>query len=467
MNVITFNLNPTSTTPLYEQIYSFIKEEIQTGNLTFNTKLPSTRSLSSHLQVSRNTIDMAYSQLLSEGYIESYPKKGYFVCQINNIIQVGSHSADAKDSDIDNKPIYKYDFSPSNVDLSAFPYNTWRKLMRNSLSYDNSELFKSGNHQGDLSLRSSIKSYLHHSRGVHCDIKQIIIGAGADYLLMLLARILSNNVNFIAMENPTYIQAYRILKGFNYNIVPIGVDSGGINIGELYDSNANIAYVTPSHQYPLGFVMPIKRRLKLLTWANENDDRYIIEDDHDSEFRYKGKPIPALAGIDSNDKIIYMGTFSRAIAPAIRIGYMVLPKKLMSIYESEYSYYSCTVSRIDQYILTNFIDGGYFERHLNKMRQVYKSKHDKLISLLKPHSDIITILSESAGLHIVIKVTTVLDELKLIEMSKKADIKIYGLSDYYITKPTVIDYPILILGYASLSEKTIEEGINKLLKVLK
>lgn len=464
--MFTIPLNTASQIALYEQIYEYLKEEIQSGQLPFRSKLPSTRSLAVHLSVSRNTVDMAYGQLLSEGYIESYPKKGYYVNEIKNLIKPipikEKQEERLKDSSI--LTTYQYDFSPFSVDLEHFPYHTWRQLSKNCLK-DNTDLFLLGENQGDKQLRAAIASYLHQSRTVQCTEEQIIIGAGVDYLLKLLSSILGSDQK-VAMENPTYKRAYNILLDSGYLITPIPLDSYGIKIDILLKTNCNIAYVTPSHQYPTGIVMPIKRRMELLNWAAQEGNRYIIEDDHDSEFRYKGKPFPSLQGIDSNEKVIYIGTFSKAIAPAIRVGYIVLPPKLLKQYKNRVSFYSCTVSRIDQAIITEFITNGYFERHLNRMRKVYKSKHDLLLSCLKPFRSFLKISGENAGMYLVIEIRCPISELDIIQCAKENKIHIYGLTEHFILLPK--DYkPTLLLGYANVSEENIIKGIPILFEQIK
>lgn len=456
--MFTIPLDTTSHVALYEQIYQYIKREIQSEQLPYRSKLPSTRSLATHLSVSRNTVDMAYAQLLSEGYIESYPKRGYFVNEIKNLVKpIAKPEINTEIIKKDNAIIaYPYDFSPFSVDLEHFPYHTWRQLSKNCFK-DNTNLFLLGENQGDRELREAIAAYLHQSRAVRCTEEQIIIGAGVDYLLKLLSSILGEGKK-IAMENPTYKRAYYILKESGYTITPIPLDSHGMKVAMLSAANCNIAYVTPSHQYPLGIVMPIKRRLELLNWAAQDSNRYIIEDDHDSEFRYKGKPFPSLQGIDSNEKVIYIGTFSKAIAPAIRVGYAVLPPKLLEQYKEKVSFYSCTVSRLDQAIITEFITKGYFERHLNRMRKVYKAKHDLLLTCLRPYRSFIKISGENAGMYLVTELTCPDSEQAIVEAAKKQGIHIYGLQEHFIFLPK--DYkPTLLLGYANVTEEKIIMGI--------
>lgn len=464
--MFTIHLNTKSKTPLYDQIYTYIKNEIRSGSIPYQAKLPSTRSLATYLQVSRNTVDMAYSQLVSEGYIESKSKSGYYVCQLAEMLAVPKQTP-IKQVPVQNvRPTYTYDFSPFAIDIHHFPYNTWRKLSRECLNNANNDLFLLGPKQGDIGFRESIQKYLHESRGVQCNKEQIIVGAGADYLLQLLAQLLQSMSSSckIAMENPTYTQAYRIFCGLGVPTCCIPLDNSGIRIDSLKISGANVAYVTPSHQYPLGIIMPIKRRQALLQWANETDNRYIIEDDHDSEFRYKGKPIPALQGLDQNGKVIYMGTFSRAIAPAIRVGYLVLPQALLDVYNSKYSYYTSTVSRIDQSILTSFINDGYFERHLNKMRKHYKGKHDTLIQALKIFKNKISIQGEHAGLHLVVTFHLPLTEEELIAKAAQSSIKLYSLKRFFINFDENNYEPTILLGYANLTEDEIIAGIEQLYK---
>lgn len=462
--MITIHLKTNTSTPLYEQIYGHLKNEIQIGSLLPGSKLPSTRNFGTYLQVSRNTVEMAYEQLMSEGYIESIPKKGYFINQISQLSAFSSlknHSTVLSSKiDID----YDFDFSPFAIDIHHFPYSIWRRLSNTCLNSDN-RVFLLGDGQGDDTFRKEIVRYLHSSRGVNCSATQIIIGAGADYLLQLLVQLLPSQ-SIIAMENPTYKQAYKIFTGLQYKTLPISLDKNGINIHDLSICPANIAYVTPSHQYPLGIVMPVKRRFELLNWASLDSRNYIIEDDHDSEFRYKGKPIPALQGLDTLDKVIYMGTFSRAIAPAIRIGYMVLPHSLLKIYTEQFNYYSSTVSRIDQSIVTAFLEQGYFERHLNRMRKLYKNKQEQLIQSLKIFGSKICIQGENAGLHLVIQIHVSLSEKEVVLFAKKAKIKLYGLTEHYIEAPVSPLYPAFLLGYANMREDEIEKGTKQLYTIL-
>ena len=406
---------------------------------------------------------MAYEQLLSEGYIESIPCRGYFVSELDGIYKgVVQEKGEVRRAET-KKEHYRFDFSPNGVDLDSFPHNAWRKLSRAILQADEKELFMLGEPAGEPELRNTIAAHLHQSRGVNCLPEQVVVGAGTDYLLMLLQAVFGENRS-IAMENPTYKKAYRVLENLGNSMQVIDMDRSGINVEKLEASGAEIAYVMPSHQYPLGTVMPIKRRLELLKWADGSERRYIVEDDYDSEFRYKGKPIPALQGYDSHGKVIYIGTFSKSIAPAIRVSYLVLPEKLLRLYEERGTAFSSTVSRVDQRIVAGFLKEGYYERHLNKMRAVYKSRHDVLLDGLKEIPDI-EVSGENAGVHLLIRFRNGKTEAEACAQAKQTGIHVYGLSDYYVREKE--ETHTVILGYANLKEEAIREAVGLLKDVWK
>jgi GntR family transcriptional regulator/MocR family aminotransferase len=463
MNGLSINLDSFGGIPLYEQIYCHIKREIQEGQLKALTRLPSTRALALHLQVSRSTVDLAYEQLLCEGYIESVPYKGYYVCEIEGLFRLESSLIRQKQV-VKEEKIYDYNFSPNGIDLENFPYNTWRKIMNNLLLDHRDGLFQLGASNGEWEIRDTIAQYLHHARGVKCDPGQMIIGAGNDYLLMLLSQIIGVNYT-IAMENPTYTKAYRLFDNLGYRMNTVNMDEQGMDVEELEKTGADIAYVMPSHQYPLGTVMPIKRRMELLKWASRSEHRYIIEDDYDSEFRYKGKPIPSLQGSDHLNKVIYIGTFSKSVAPAIRISYLVLPQSLLSQYKEKENIFSATVSKMDQMIMNTFILDGYFERHLNKMRGIYKGKHDVLIREIKKIKSVDEIFGEYAGVHILVRFRKEHTQDEMIAKAEEAGIKVYGLSEYYTNLSLESGYPTVIMGYANLSEEEIEVAVRRLQEV--
>lgn len=504
MYEMTIRLRTGDKTCLYEQIYEHIKNEIREGKLLAGERLPSTRFLAEYLQVARSTVDYAYSQLLAEGYIESRPYRGYFVCSIEELLGVealerrhlvgdvgkgrtadigrtgivesagmmADKTANAtinvtgnitgnteEESGIVDALPYDLDFSPYEIDMSGFPFSVWKKLTKNILTYESSEIFSRGEAQGDYELRVTISRYLHSSRGVNCRPEQIIVGAGNDYLLMLLEKILGRHVR-IAMENPTYLRSYRIFQSFAYDIVTVDMDEYGMRVEPLERERVRAAYVMPSHQFPTGLVMPIRRRLELLKWAAGASDRYLIEDDYDSEFRFRGKPIPALQASDELGKVIYLGSFSKAIAPAIRVSFMVLPDSLLQVYRRDCAFYSCTVSRIDQSILNEFIRDGYFERHLNKMRKIYRVKHDLLLEELQPFHKKFTVSGENAGLHLLLTAKGSVSEDELVRSAAKQGVKVYGMSSgMAVGSPGAT---AVLLGFGGLSLEQIKKGICRL-----
>lgn len=462
MNELTIPLKEDGKEHLYQQIYNYIKNEIRRGSLSAGQKLPSTRRLAEYLQVSRSTVDFAYGQLLSEGYIESRPYKGHFVCEITKLY----HSApvSGKEEETPKEASAAYDFSPNGIDITAFPFSTWKRISKDVLMDEERNVFELGAPKGDQRLREAICGYLHGSRGVECTPGQIIVGAGNDYLLMLLQKILGT-AQRVAVENPAYMRAARIFASGGYEVTPVDLDENGMRIDLLKKSRARIAYITPSHQFPTGVVMPIGRRMEILSWAKEGEERYVIEDDYDSEFRYKGMPIPSMQASDGEGKVIYLGTFSKSIAPAIRISYMVLPKPLLNIYEEKLWFISSTVSRIDQAILYRFLEDGYFERYLNKMRKLYKGKHDLLLERLKPFKKAFRIRGEYAGLHILLEDRRGWSEKEIIEAAEKEECRVYGMGGYMLKEPEQGGGPgTVIVGYAALTEEQIIEGTDRLKK---
>ena len=450
----------TNKTPLYQQIYEWIKDKIQSKNYKPHDKIPSKRKLSEHLCVSINTIDTAYSQLIDEGYIVAIPKKGYFVCDIDeyhsiNIIQHENTQPKEGLSD------HQINFSPSNIDHVAFPHKIWRNLFKSCFNEFDHSILKRTIAQGDLILRRELVTFLHSSRGVNCDEGQIIIGAGTENSLRTLSLVLSKNTS-IALENPVYRKAYKTFDHMGHKILPIPIDDKGIEIEPLKNLSNVAVYVTPSHQFPLGISMPIGRRVELLNFANKADGRYIIEDDYDSEFRYIRKPLPSLQSIDQNGKVIYIGTFSTSIAPSIRISYMVLPVSLLKNYLNIYSEFGSEVSTLEQRLVAKFIADGNYEKHLNKMRKLYKDKRGYLIKELSSFGDNIKIVGESAGNHLLIKLLTENCESDMCKAAAEKGVKVYPISDYFIGAMLGKYENMFLLGYGALSKKEISDGIRLL-----
>ena len=519
---LSVRLNPEDKRPLYRQIYEYIRGEIRSGALEPGERIPSTRAMSADLHIARSTAELAYSQLLSEGYIHSKKNSGYYVSEVENLAELHFEDEDPfysfrekenaagrekgsekkKDQSVSvlshlGKQSYLnsslIDFSLRHTEMSAFPYSTWKKIMREVMVDANSEMFSHSEPGGDLSLRTTIARYLHFSRGVRCTPEQVIVGAGNDYLLILLRHILGEGRK-VAMENPSYLRAAQIFSSFGYRICPVRMDDDGMLPASVAQTDADLVYAMPAHQFPVGCIMPVGRRASLLGWAMEAADRYIIEDDYDSEFRYRGKPIPALQSLDRAGRVIYIGTFSKAIAPAIRISYMILPQDLVGRYREKCWFFSSTVSRIDQRILNDFMKNGHFERHLNRMRSIYRARHDELLAQLRPLQDRYRILGAGTGLHLGLEalaetaedmaksMTDTSDgqsvtgqsfiqiEHELVQRAAARGVAVYALSDYLLPGSgqhfSGRRRPTILLGFGALDETSIREGVSRLAEAL-
>lgn len=448
--------------PIYEQIYEFIKNEIKNGQILPDTKLPSTRRLSQSLKISRTTVVNAYEQLLAEGYLRSRGGSGYIVNKLDDM-DILKRVSGTKESSHYILPACKtegkeddnlIDFSPTKIDSKSFPYASWRSIARKVFSNDSSDVFTAGDKQGEYGLRVQIADYLHTARRVECTPQNIIIGAGSEYLILLLGLLLGRK--HIALENPGYIKARKIFESIDWDVISVDMDDEGMDIGKLESVKADICYLMPANQYPTGVIMPIKRRRELIAWCYESSGRYIIEDDYDSEFRFVGKPIPAMQGLDPQ-KVIYIGTFSKSVAPAIRVAYMVLPDELIKEYGSRLDFFSCTVPRSDQDILEIFIKEGYFERHLNRMRTNYRIKRDILIESIKKYLPKARVAENNSGLHILMTLED-LSEKEILDCGVNTGVRFYPISVFYTGKN--IKKSTVLVGFASLTEGDIKKGIK-------
>lgn len=457
---LTPNLNTKSKKALYVQLYEYIKKEIKDGTIPALTKLPAKRKLASYLQVSKNTVEAAYEQLLAEGYIESASRKGYFVCEIEQMIYVEGSEVKVEEVPF-REENYTFDFTQTGVDTNTFPFTMYRKLINDVWQPHNNELLFLGHPQGELSLREEIANYLYESRGVRCSASQIVLGAGTQILVKLLFQLLRGSK--YAVENPGYHRKMVVFEQGEKKVQMLSLDRDGICMADLENSDANAVFVTPSHQFPYGMIMPITRRTQLLQWAKKEEDRYIIEDDYDSEFRYSGKPIPALQGLDTDGKVIYMGTLSKALLPSLRMSYIVLPKNLINKYQKEYLFYTQSVSRMDQEVIRRFLNEGYWEKHIHKMRVVYRKKRDRLVfEIEKYFSNRVEVIGEDSGLHILLQVHNGMREEELIQEAAKYSIKLYPVSTYY--KDGTAPENVVLLGFAILSEEEIAKAVQLLHK---
>ncbi|WP_010648002.1 PLP-dependent aminotransferase family protein [Oceanobacillus massiliensis] len=460
MEMLSCHLNREIDIPLYEQLYLFIKKEVTEGRLAYGTKLPSKRKLAEFLSISQNTVETAYDQLIAEGYVESLPRRGYFVMASGDLEYIQPNDKEMK------KPAEKhsemqYNFHPSLVDTKSFPFAQWRKHAKNTIDKEHHDLLLLGDAKGEPELRQEIAHYLYHARGIQCAPENIIVGAGSEILMQQLVLLLGKDIVY-GVENPGYHLILRILKGYPNVVYPLEVDEEGIQIEPFEKTKPDVVYVTPSHHFPYGTVLSVNRRTKLLNWASIDENRYVIEDDYDSEFRYSGKSIPSLKSMDQADKVIYLGSFSKSLIPSLRISYMVLPNPLLIRYNKELEFYHSSVSRIDQHILSQFMREGDFERHLNRMRKIYRRKLEKIMELLTPYEDTVSVIGEQSGLHIVLSVKNGMTEQGLIKRAAEKGIRVYPLSAYSMGK-NYESPPKIILGFAGIAEDQLEGAIETLI----
>lgn len=455
---LTTALDAASAVPLYEQLYQSLAEEMRTGAITAGTRMPGKRRLAAELSVSVNTIDAAYQLLAAEGYLESRERSGFYVQEYLALpTQPENLPAAAPKIDpemAEKKQPVRFDLSTRGVDPSLFPFRTWARLQK-ELLYSSPELLTHGDAQGDLELRQALAGYLEEYRGVRCGAHQIVVGAGLEYLLGLLAPLLPG---MAAVENPGYPRAKQVLENNGVTCCCLPVDEDGLSIEALSRSGASVCYVTPSHQFPTGVTMPAGRRAELLHWASRRPgQRYIIEDDYDSEFRFDTRPLPSLQGMAGADgPVVYLSTCSRSLAPSIRIAYMVLPEHLIPAWQAAYRLYSSTVSRFEQQTLARFITEGYFTRHLARERVAYKARRDALANALRTsfRSGELALEGLHTGLHLLAKLKSPPTDEALRAAAEEQGVRLSLLSDYDLTGDGRTRSGTLVLGYGSLADET-------------
>ncbi|MGM9549563.1 MAG: PLP-dependent aminotransferase family protein [Faecousia sp.] len=448
--MLTYELKKSPGVPLYEALYRCIRGDILSGALHPGEKLPSKRSLAENLEVSKITVETAYSQLLSEGYICSKEKVGYFVEAMERSTPVpaapecrcGEPSA------------------PCLLDLTAngteqFPFSVWSRLQRGVMLDYGEKLLSPLPNQGIPELRQAIAGHLAAFRGMHVDPENILIGAGTDFLYNLLIQLLGREKVY-AVEEPGYGKIRRIYAAGGVKIVSAAMDDRGVLPGCL--GNADVLHISPSHHFPTGIVTPVSRRLELLDWANRGE-KWIIEDDYDSEFRFDAHPMPAMQSLDAGGRVIYMNSFSKSLAPSIRISYMVLPTGLMAAFQQKLGFYSCTVPSFEQYTLARFLSRGFFEKHINRMRKFYKNRRNTVVSLLEncTLSGKLTIQEQDAGLHFLLKVDTALSDQALTGRLEALGIRVRALSSYYHDRAE--DLHCLVINYSGLKEERLAAAL--------
>jgi GntR family transcriptional regulator / MocR family aminotransferase len=450
--------------PLYSQLYHWIKKEIEENRLLPGMKMPSIRQLTLHLKVSRNTVEAAYQQLQAEGYLESVPKSGIWVAEIEKPFLhpiAREHSIR-----LESKPPSEVhvDFEYGNVDIEKFPLKQWKKCLIDAVDQESNWLFQYSERMGELALRREISNYLLQSRGVRSTSEQILITAGTQASITLLCHLLSLREETVAMEEPGYTGVRSVFKDQGCHIEPIPLEKDGLSVEYLETSRAKAVYVTPSHQFPFGMVLSISKRMRILKWAYQTGG-YIIEDDYDGEFRYRGQPIPSLKSLDEEERVIYLGTFSKSFLPSARLSYIVLPPSLMVQYSRKVAAYNQSVSPIIQRAIALFMQSGEFERHIRRMRKMYQRKHQALLRSIEQYMGTqVKIVGEKSGLHILLKLKGI-TALELIERGLKKGVKVYSPGMFWLHPPPESNSYIM-LGFGGLSIEEIENGVRLLASCL-
>ena len=459
-------LEKDSKQPVYIQIYQYIKEEILAKRFLENEKLPSVRQLSQHLGLSRTTIENAYQQLLAEGYIYSKPQKGYYVSSLDILPVKSEKEFYPYMPENKEEETFEYDFKHEFIEEQNFDFNLWKKHIYHVLQYEQKKLLTYGSVQGEEDLRYQIQKYIHRTRGVVTDPSRIVIGAGVQPLLNLLATLLKKiEISNLGMEDPGFNRAKNIFLENQFSVQPIAVEEGKMDIQSLQNLGLRLCYVSPSHQFPTGSVMKIEQRSKLIKWAKKSNG-YIIEDDYNSELRYEGKPIPAMQSLDHDDRVIYLGSFSTILIPSLRISFMVLPLEIIKQFHKYKMNYAQTVSKIEQLALAHMMESKDFEKHIRKIRINYAKKNESVLHIVSQYmSEQVDIINRSSGLQILLKVKASIPEDIIIENAKKEGILLSGLGEYTISQKNVKD-TVLMLSFRGISLSKFELGIIKLQRIM-
>ena len=452
---LTTALDAASAVPLYEQLYESLAAEMRSGAIPAGTRMPGKRRLAAELSVSVNTVDGAYQILAAEGYLEARERSGFYVQEylaLPTAPETAPPPRPAPAPQAEEEPAaVQYDLSTRGVDPELFPFRTWARLQK-ELLYSSPQLLTHGDARGDRELRQALADYLEEYRGVRCGPEQIIVGAGLEYLLGLLAPLLPGPA---AVENPGYPRARQVLENNGVSCCCLPVDEDGLSVAALSASGAAVCYITPSHQFPTGVTMPAGRRAELLHWASRRPgERYIIEDDYDSEFRFDTRPLPSLQGMAGADgPVVYLSTCSRSLAPSIRIAYMVLPEHLLPRWRAAYRLYSSPVGRFEQQTLARFLTEGYFTRHLARERVAYQARRDALTAALRGAfgPEELTLSGLHTGLHLLATLKDAPTDAALRAAAEQAGVRLSLLSDYDQTGQ-LRDTGTLVLGYGSLAD---------------
>ena len=485
--MITIDFSKRNNLGLCEFLYESIKEQILENILKANEKLPSKRALACHLGISVITVQNAYGQLISEGYIYSIEKKGFFVADIavenqffqrkelnnngeKNTCDYGTEIEGDYSQVVSNEKKYFVDLKSNTTSYEKFPFSLWSHVTRQVLNSGDERLLQRMSANGVLELRNAICQYLLEFRNMNVKSNQIVIGSGTEALYTMLIQLLGRQ-SVYAVENPGYKKVARIFEINGASFIPINIRKNGISIKELENSCANVIHISPSHHFPTGIVMPVRCRGELLDWAAKEKNRYIIEDDYDSEFRFNGKPLQTLQSTDTSDCVIYMNTFSKTLAPSFRISYMVLPLKLTKVFEEKLGFSSCSVSSFEQYTLAEFLQKGFYAKHIIRMKNYYRNLRNGLIRCLQASklSEISEIQEEDSGLHFLLRINFLYsgEELKL--RLENQGIRASFLSDFFYNQSSIEEQNnshVLVVNYSGIKKEQIPELVSRMEKAI-
>ena len=461
--MITYTFTNTGSDSLYEYLYKCIKNDILQGNIRAGEKLPSKRTFAKNLGISVITVENAYEQLIAEGYIYSIPKKGFYVTDLKKEVETEKKTVTKEMVPITGgESGYFADFTSNQTQSELFPFTVWTRMIREVLGENQIQLMTNPPCGGIYPLRGAIAKYLKEFRGMTVLPEQIIIGAVTEYLYGLLIQLLGTD-KIYAVENPGYRKIAKIYRSWKVACEYIDMDEEGVQIGELQRKRVDILHISPSHHYPTGIVMPVSRRYELLGWAAKSNSHYIIEDDYDSELRLGGQPIPTMQSIDVSDRVIYMNTFTKTLASTVRISYMILPPPLLEQFYERLSFYSCSVSNFEQYTLGKFIEEGFFEKHINRLRNHYHKKRDILLGAIRESrlGDLVHISGEEAGVHFLMEIQTEKEEEEFLTCAQTQGIRLSPLSAHYHNRETERKN-VYVMNYSSVQMEDTQEIVRRL-----
>ncbi|MCB1692778.1 MAG: PLP-dependent aminotransferase family protein [Pseudomonadales bacterium] len=468
------DIDPDSTSPLYRQLFERIRQSIHDGNLVPGSRLPASRELAGELAISRNTVNSAYDLLVAEGYVDARRGAGYFVARRlpdmvpraalseagearetgRGVSRRGEHLAKASRPVTDAGPAFQRGLPA----LDRFPFRQWQAHLDRHSRRPDFRLLRYQDEGGLHELKRALHAYLTRYRGVRADPDQIIIVTGGQAALDLIARLIVDEGDQVAIEEPGYLGARDALLAAGATLMPVPVDDEGI-CADLIEPGARLVYTTPSYQFPLGVTLSAARRIALLNWAADHDG-YIIEDDYDSEFRFRGRPLSCLQGMDQGGRVIYMGTFSKVMFPALRLGYIVSPRHLAGSFAAALRKTGQDAPLVLQAAMADFIDSGQFASHIRRMRNLYRDRQARFVTLARQYlGHLLDVRATDAGMQLAAPFKVALDPERVRRSALAHELDVGLLSSCYLGRP-VIDG--LFLGYAGVPEEEVESALRRL-----